>query len=223
MKKSVSNKGRKSGFTGVRRRRFWKKYGGVMITISAIVILAVVGIWAIAATNKKTAERMSSQLASATVQPTPTPTEVVVLDGITIAKVETEEEVQETPTEAPEVTEEAEEEGEEEVAEAEESEESEESEEAAEATPTATAQPTQATQPTQAQQQTAVQPTQATQPVVTTTTTSGNSWSWSYHNDNGQVTVSTSGDWPEGLDPNNPDSVYQWMLQNTGINPYFFQ
>jgi FtsZ-interacting cell division protein ZipA len=210
-KNGSSSKGRKSGsgFAGVRRRRFWKKHGGVVITLSAILVLAVVGIWAISATNKNTAERMSSQLA--TVQPTPTPTEVVVLDGITIAKAETEEATEATPTEVPEVTEEAEEEGEEEVAEAE------ESEEATEATPSATAQPTQAQQ-----QQATAQPTQAQQ-VVTTTATSGNSWSWSYHNDNGQVTVSTSGQWPEGVDPNDPNSVYQWMLQNTGINPYFFQ
>ena len=88
-----------------------------------------------------------------------------------------------------------------------------------EAQPTEGAQPTVAQPTQQAQQPTQQQPTQPTQP-----TGGSSSWSYQYHNDNGVVTVSTSGDFPEGVDPNNPASVQQWIESQTGVDySYFFQ
>jgi FtsZ-interacting cell division protein ZipA len=184
------------------------------VVAGALLIVGVI-IAIIVNVVKSGAERTQSQLASANPAPTTEiTTEPVELPGISdVAEATSTEEptteVVEEPTE--EVTEATEEETEEPT-------EEETTEE--EAQPTEGAQPTVAQPTQQAQQPTQQQPTQPTQQP----SGGSSSWSYQYHNDNGVVTVSTSGDFPAGVDPNNPASVQQWIESQTGVDySYFFQ
>ena len=210
--KSTVKKPKKMSFKRTKRKNWLKKHGMTLAIVVAALLIVVVIVAIIGVAVKSSAERTRNQLASANPAPTEATTEVVELPGVSdVAEVTSTEEptteVVEEPTE--EVTEATEEETEEPT-------EEEITEE--EAQPTEGAQPTVAQPTQQAQQPTQQQPTQTTQP------SGGSSWSYQYHNDNGVVTVSTSGDFPTGVDPNNPASVQQWIESQTGMDySYFFQ
>lgn len=211
--KTTVKKPKKTSFKRTKRKNWLKKHGMTLaIVVAALLIVVVIGA-IIGVAVKSSAERTRNQLASADPAPTTeATTEVVELPGVSdVAEVtSTEEPTTEVEEETEEVTEATEEATEEET-------EEETTEE--EAQPTEGAQPTVAQPTQQAQQPTQQQPTQPTQP-----TGGSSSWSYQYHNDNGVVTVSTSGDFPEGVDPNNPASVQQWIESQTGVDySYFFQ
>ncbi len=213
--KKTTRRHKGNPFAGTKMRRWLRRNGMTLaIVVAALLIVVVIGA-IIGVAVKSSAEKTRNQLASANPAPTEaTTTEPVVLPGVSdVAEVtSTEEPTTEVEEETEEVTE-ATEEATEEVTEEETTEE--------EAQPTEGAQPTVAQPTQQAQQPTQQQPTQPTQPQPSG---GSSSWSYQYHNDNGVVTVSTSGDFPEGVDPNNPASVQQWIESQTGVDySYFFQ
>jgi cell division protein FtsN len=230
MKKTTVKKPKKQSFASAKRRKWLQAHKTVVsIVLAAVFIVALLAI-IIGVVVKSAAEKTRNQLASANPTPTTEATTETTIDlaGVSDAQEpSTEEEptteVEEEPTE--EVTEATEEATEEEATEEEATEEAQPSEGAqpTEAQPTQqqTQQPTQqqpTQQPTEQSQPTQTQPTeQAQQP-----TTGGTSWSWSYHNDNGVVTVSVTGDFPSDLDPNNPEAVHQWVMNHYGFDPMWF-
>ncbi len=229
--KKTTRRHKGNPFAGMKMRRWLRRNGMTLAIVVAALLIVVVIVAIIVNAVKSGAEKTRNQLAS---NNTPVPTETteaIELAGVSDAQEpSTEEEptteVEEEPTEeVTEVTEEATEEPSEEATE----EATEEEDSTEEAQPSEGAQPTEAQptqQPTQ-QQPTQTQPTQQptqTQPTQTQQqpTTGGTSWSWSYHNDNGVVTVSVTGDFPSDLDPNNPEAVHQWVMNHYGFDPMWF-